>query len=178
LDGIAFSTGGTGGIWSDLVVSTPALLVQWLKRYKPDYPAWQADPDDAFRRGDLTTELIDEETWREVFAVLPVDKPAGVDAAFAVLGESGNGDLQWPPRLLSFYVRKGDRIFLADMSLDVKFAPIEACGDPGKPEWSADNVARFNECWKERGAKEPAFEAAVRQAQAFVRALAAVQFSP
>ncbi len=178
LDGLVFSTGGAGGNWSMMVVSTPELLRHWLRKYEPSHPAWQANPDEAFGRGDLTTDLIGRDSWREVFARLPIDKPAGVDAAFAVLGEGGNGDLMWPPRMISFYVRKGDRIFLVDLDLDTKFTPIEACGDPNKPMWSVENAARFNDCWKQRGAKDPAFAAAGRQAQAFVNALATVQFSP
>jgi hypothetical protein len=172
LDGIGFWT-GSGDNWSSLLVTTTDLLRRWLKKNEPDRPQLQADPDGAFRTNQLTTELIDRDSWREVFAALAIDKPAGVDAAFAVLGEGGNGSLTWPPNMVSVYLRKRDRIFLADLSLATKFTPIEACGDPNKPAWSEENLARFNQCWKERGASEPAFVAAARQAQAFVNALAA-----
>jgi hypothetical protein len=172
LDGIRFWT-GSGDNWSSLLVTTTDLLRRWLKKNEPDRPQLQADPDAAFRTSQLTTEVTDREAWREVFATLAIDKPAGVDAAFAFLGQSGNGSLIWPPNMISFYVRKRDRIFLADLSLATKFTPIAACGDPTKPAWSEENLARFNQCWKERGATEPAFVAATRQAQAFVNALAA-----
>jgi hypothetical protein len=172
LDGIRFWT-GAGDNWSSLLVTTTDLLRRWLKKNEPDRPQLQADPDTAFRTSQLTTEVTDREAWREVFAALTVDKPAGVDAVFAFLGQSGNGSLVWPPNIISFYVRKRDRIFLADLSLATKFTPIEACGDPNKPAWSEENVARFNQCWKERGAAEPAVVAATRQAQAFINALAA-----
>jgi hypothetical protein len=172
LDGIRFWTGG-GDNWSGMLVTTTDLLRHWLKKNEPDRPQLQADPDAAFRTSQLSTEVVDREAWREVFAALAIDKPAGVDAAFAFLGESGNGSLIWPPRMISVYLRKRDRIFLVDLSLATKFTPIEACGDPNKPAWSEENLARFNQCWKDRGAAEPAFVAATRQAQAFVNALAA-----
>jgi hypothetical protein len=172
LDGIRFWT-GSGDNWSGLLVTTSDLLRRWLKKNEPDRPQLQADLDAAFRTSQLTTEVIDREAWREVFATLPIDKPTGVDAAFAFLGQSGNGSLIWPPTMISVYLRKRDRIFLADLSLAIKFTPIEACGDPNKPAWSEENLARFNQCWKERGAAEPAVVAATRQAQAFINALAA-----
>ena len=172
LDGIHFWTGANDN-WSTLLVTTGDLLRRWLKRNEPDHPQWQAELDAAFAGSQLTTDLIDREAWREVFAALPIDKPAGVDAAYAFLGQSGNGSLIWPPTMISFYVRKRDRIFLADLSLATKFTPIADCGDPNQPEFSDENLARFNNCWKQRGAKEPAFVAAGRQAQAFVNALAA-----
>ena len=179
LDGIRLWAEGSGGAdGSSMVLTTAGLLRRWLQRNEPNHPQWQANLDAAFRSGDLNTEMIDAEAWREAFAILPIDKPAGLDAAFAVLGESGNGSLIWPPQMISFYVRKGDRIFLADLALATRFAPLEACGDPNKPTWSEENLARYNNCWKQRGDKEPAFADAVRQAQAFVDALAAVQFSP
>jgi len=172
LDGIRFWT-GSGDNWSSLLVTTNDLFRRWLKKNEPDRPQLQTDLDAAFRSGQLNTEVVDREAWREVFAALAIDKPVGVDAAFAFLGQSGNGSLIWPPNIISFYVRKRDRIFLADMTLATKFTPIEACGDPNKPTWSEENQTRFNQCWKERGASEPAFVAAGRQAQAFVNALAA-----
>jgi hypothetical protein len=172
LDGIRFWT-GSGDNWSSLLVTTNDLFRRWLKKNEPDRPQLQADLDAAFRTSQLNNEVTDREAWREVFAPLAIDRPAGVDAAFAFIGQSGNGSLIWPPNIISFYVRKRDRIFLADMTLAIKFTPIEACGDPNKPAWSEENLARFNQCWKERGASEPAFVAAARQAQAFVNALAA-----
>jgi hypothetical protein len=174
LDGIRFWT-GAGDNWSTLLVTTGDLLRRWLKRYEPEHPQWQADLDAAFASGELNTEMIDREAWREVFATLPVDKPAGVDAVFAFLGQSGNGSVIWPPTMVSVYLRKRDRIFLVDLALDTKFTPIVACGDPNQPEPSDENAERFNKCWKQRGAQEPAFVAAGRQAQAFVNALAAVE---
>jgi len=172
LDGIRFWT-GAGDNWSTLLVTTPDLLRRWLKKYEPEHPQWQADLDAAFGSGELNTEMIDREAWREVFANLAIDKPAGVDATFAFLGQSGNGSLIWPPTIISVYVRKRDRIFLVDLALDAKFTPIAACGDPNQPTPSDESLARFNDCWKQRGANEPAFVAATRQAQAFVNALAA-----
>ena len=172
LDGIRFWT-GAGDNWSSLLVTNTDLLRRWLKKNEPDRSQLQTDLDAAFRTSQLNTEVTDREAWREVFAPLAIDKPAGVDAAFAFLGQSGNGSLIWPPNIISFYVRKRDRIFLADMTLATKFTPIEACGDSNKPAWSEENQTRFNQCWKERGAAEPAFVAAARQAQAFVNALAA-----
>ncbi len=172
LDGLRYWT-GAGDNWSSLLVTTPDLLRRWLKRYEPEHPQWQADFDAAFGSGELNTEVTDREAWREVFAPLSIEKPAGVDVVFAFLGESGNGSLIWPPTMISVYLRKRDRIFLVDLALDTKFTPIADCGDPNQPTPSDENVARFNNCWKQRGKGEPAFVAASRQAQAFVNALAA-----
>src|SRR5262249_46744313 len=113
LDGIRFWT-GAGDNFSSMLVTTVDLLRRWLKKNEPDHPQWQAELDAAFGSGQLNTEMIDREAWREVFAALSIDKPAGVDAAFAFLGQSGNGSLIWPPTIISVYVRKRDRIFLAD----------------------------------------------------------------
>ncbi len=61
------------------------------------------------------------------FAFLPVDRPAGIDAVTVFLGTGGNGDLLWPPRLLSVYLRKGERVYVAWAELATKFTALEAC---------------------------------------------------
>ena len=94
-------------------------------------------------------------------------RPAGVDAATALLGTSGNGDLAWPPRLISVYMRQGGRMFLAEADLTTRFAALAAC------EARRSAIDAFNACWKERRRDQPESAAAHWQAQALVDALAA-----
>lgn len=117
---------------------------------------------------ELDAGVITMDGWMAPFAFLPVDRPADVDAVTVFLGTGGNGDLFWPPRLLSIYLRKGDRVLIADAALATKFGALEAC-DALRQE----SVDAFNDCWVKRGRDQPAFAAALRQARALVDELAA-----
>lgn len=182
LHGIAFRVHRTDHDWSELLVTTDEIMVKWLAKYiLPDNPQLRGDLDASFARGALSASIIDDDGWLASFASLAVDKPKGVDALTAFVGEGGNGDLIWPPQLLSIYLRKGHRIYLADTTLAIKFSPIAAC-DPGKelvemngvPVWKGGNEAldRYNKCWEERGKDNRGIAAAAWQAQAFIDALA------
>ena len=175
LDGIAFSR-SPGDDRATVLVTSDAILRRWLaqaavrRRLGADDRAWaalQADPDAAFADGTIDSSIVDFAAWREVFAFLLVARPAGVDAAVAYLGISGNGDLVWPPRLISVYLRRGDRIFLADADLATPFAALAACDARRR------TIDAFNACWKEWGGDQPEFAATQWQAQALVDALAA-----
>ena len=86
----------------------------------------------------------------------------------------------WPPQLLAIYMRKGHRIYVADLALKTKFSPIAACDALRAEDWekakasrtSFDQLARYNKCWEERGKDNPGIHAATRQAQAFIDDLA------
>ena len=174
LDGIAFSS-GQGDDRAMVQVTTDAILRRWLAQSSVRrvlaaddraYAALLADPDAAFADGRIDFSIVDFAGWWEVFAFLPVVRPAGVDAAAAFLGTSGNGDLVWPPRLISVYLRQGDRIYLADADLTTRFAALAPC------DARRSAIDAFNACWKERGGDQPEFAAAHWQAQALVDALA------
>jgi hypothetical protein len=175
LDGIVFSR-GQGDDPATVLVTSDGILRRWLaqqsvhKTLAADdraYAALLADPDAAFADGRIDVSIVDFASWWEVFAFLPVVRPAGVEAAAAFLGTSGNGDLVWPPRLISVYLRQGDRIYLADADLTTRFAALAPC------EARRSAIDAFNACWKERGRDQPEFAAAHWQAQALVDALAA-----
>ena len=175
LDSIVFSRGQDDDR-ATVHVTSDAILRRWLaqpsvrRALASDdraYAALLADPDAAFADGGIDFSIVDLASWREAFASLPVVRPAGVDAALAFIGTSGNGDLAWPPRLIWVYLRQGDRIHLADADLAAKFAALAAC------DARREAIDAFNACWKERGGDQPAFAAAHWQAQALVDALAA-----
>jgi hypothetical protein len=187
LDGIVFSK-GEGLDYTVVLVTSDGILRRWLAL--PPHPAdaaLQADPDAAFADGRLDSSVIDQASWRAVFAVMPIARPAGVDVASAFLGTGGNGDLFWPPRLIDAYVRKGDRVLIANAALETKFAALEACDAPSRAAEAKARLAQppelmrltqeaadaFNDCWMKRGRDQPAFAAALRQAQALVDDLAA-----
>jgi hypothetical protein len=180
LDGIRFGALKVG----TAVVTSHALLRGWLAKHVPYQPAWRDDPDGAFARGDLNAAIILSEAQFRPFAFLPVDKPAGVDALTALVGETASDFLIWPPTEISLYLRKGERVYVADLQLATRFTPIAAC-DPGNylvqsddgsywkgGEGSEEALARNNKCWAERGKDHPGMAAATRQAQAFVDDLA------
>jgi hypothetical protein len=187
LDGIVFSK-REGLDYTVVLVTSDGILRRWLAL--PPHPAdaaLQADPDTAFADGRLDSSVIDQASWRAVFAVMPIARPAGVDVASAFLGTGGNGDLFWPPRLIDAYVRKGDRVLIANAALETKFAAREACDAPRRAAEAKARLAQppefmrltqeaadaFNDCWMKRGRDQPAFAAALRQAQALVDDLAA-----
>ena len=175
LDGIAFSSGQADDR-ATVLVTSDAILRRWLAQPSlrralgaddRAYAALLAEPDAAFADGRIDFSIVDFASWREVFAFLPVLRPAGVDAAAAFLGTAGNGDLAWPPRLIWVYLRQGDRIFLADADLEAPFGALAAC------DARRSAIDAFNACWKERGGDQAEFAAAHWQAQALVDALAA-----
>jgi len=176
LDGIAFASGQVDDDRVTVRVTSDVILRRWLAQPSVRralaandraYAALLAEPDAAFADGRIDFSIVDFANWREVFAFLPVPRPAGVDAAAAFLGAAGNGDLAWPPRLIWVYLRQGDRILLADADLETPFAALAAC------EARRSAIDAFNACWKERGGDQPEFAAAHWQAQALVDALAA-----
>ena len=176
LDGLRFTNGPVSSDSSTMLVTTGDILRGWLKRNEPDHPEWQADPDTAFRSR-AGPDLMYRDGWWASFAAMPIDKPVGVDAVVVLLGEGGNGDLIWPPTGLSVYLRMRDRIVLADVALATPFVAIAACSNAERgtirpPDASPDALGRSNKCWEQRGRQEPAFTAAIRQAQDFVNQLA------
>lgn len=180
LDGIKFDAKQTGTV----VVTSDAILRSRLARNSPSEPGFRRDLDADFARGDLKADIIISEAQFRPFAFLPVDKPAGVDALTALVGETASDFLIWPPTEISLYLRKGERVYVADLQLATRFTPIAAC-DPGNylvqsddgsywkgGEGSEEALARNNKCWAERGKDNPGFAAALRQAQAFIDDLA------
>jgi hypothetical protein len=166
-----------------VVATSDAILRSRLARNSPTKPDSRRDLDADFARGDLKADLILSEAQFRPFAFLPVDKPAGIDALTALVGETASDFLIWPPTEISLYLRKGTRVYVADLKLATKFTLITAC-DPGKylveedggnywrPGGGEENLDRNNKCWEERGKNNLGVAAAIRQALAFVDDLA------
>ena len=167
LDGISFWNGQLGQSWAYLVVTTDEVLREWIARQIAGDPELQTDLDGGFQSGKLSAQIVTFDGWMSDFAFLPIDRPSTVDAVTAFVGTGGNGELAWPPTLLSIYVRKGHRIYLADIALTTKFSAIAACD-----ALRTADLAAYNECWEERGKGDPAFAAAIKQAQGFIDGVA------
>jgi len=174
VSGIEFSQGEPMADYPYLLVSTTALLREW-PGLPPDL---RADPEAVFRDGLLSAkEVVFKGVWSVTVGFLPIDTPAGIDAAFASVSTSGNGFLGiWPPRSISIYVRKADRIYIADLPPAVKFPPTVSCGvDLRAAEDVVDPIVLrplAKQCWEGGGKAQPASVAAVQQAQKFVDDLA------
>ena len=113
-----------------------------------------------------------------MIGTLPIDRPLGVDAAFAVVGDSSNGfPAVWPPQAISIYMRKGERIYIARLPPALEFPKTVACGvDLEAASDSIDMAVRraaAKRCWEGGGKDAPASIAARKQAQQFVNDLAA-----
>jgi hypothetical protein len=178
LDGVVWSV-TVGDRHTKMLMTPDAVLRRWLAINDPPQPELQAHLDAAFREARITAAVIDMDAWMEAFAFLPIDKPRDVDAASVFLGEGGNGSVIWPPLELGVYLRKRNRIYIAYVPLATPFAPLKACDTLRREAEVAsgdrDELAlkAFNKCWQERGRNEPAFAAAIRQAQSFIDDLAA-----
>lgn len=174
VSGIGFSRGEPVGDYPYLLVSTMELLREW-----PSLPpGLQADPEAVFRDGLMSAaEAMFKGLWSVTVGFLPIDMPAGIDAAFASVSTSGNGFLGiWPPTSISIYVRKADRIYIADLPPAVEFPETVSCGidlraatDIVDPSLLRPLAKR---CWEGGGKAQPASVAAARQAQKFIDDLA------
>jgi hypothetical protein len=174
VSGIGFSRGEPVSRYPYLLVSTMELLREW-----PSLPpGLRSDPEAVFRDGLMSSmEVMFKGFWSVTVGFLPIKTPAGIDAAFASASTNGNGFLGvWPARSISIYVRKGDRIYIADLPPAVEFPETVSCGvdlraatDILDPSLLRPLAKR---CWEGGGKAQPASVAAARQAQKFIDDLA------
>ena len=174
VSGIGFSQGEPIADYPYVLVSTLDLLRQWP--LLP--PEVRADPEALFRDGlQSADEIMFKAIWSVTIGFLSIKTPPGVDTAFATVTTSGNGFLGvWPPREISLYMRRGDRIYIASVRPDMEFPPTLSCGvDLRAALKIADPVPLrllAKRCWEGGGKNEPATAAATRQAQQFIDDLA------
>lgn len=174
VSGIGFSQGTPIADYPYLLVSNMELLREW-----PSLPpGLRADPEAVFRDGLMSSvEVMFKGLWSVTVGFLPIKTPAGIDAAFASASTNGNGFLGvWPATSISIYVRKGDRIYIADLPLAVEFPPTVSCGvDLRAAANIIDPVVLrplAKQCWEGGGKAQAASVAAARQAQKFIDDLA------
>jgi hypothetical protein len=181
---IAFEKGVSGILFgqSDPIWDHPYVLVSTMDLFRqwPSLPpGLHNDPEAIFRDGLMDAEVVLFNASESLMiGSLPIDKPPGVDAAYAVVGGASNGyPAVWPPQAISIYMRKGERIFIARLPPALEFPETVSCGiDLEAASRLFDTAAGrvlAKQCW-EGGAKSiPASIAARKQAQQFLNDLAA-----
>lgn len=177
LDAIAFG---------DAAVTTESLARHWLGE-KPKQPV---DLDAKLREGEDLYFGLTGDTAVTVYAILPIERPAGATQAVAHLALESQAGAFTPPRELGVIVRKGGRVFL---HLDKAAAApeIPACEEPlanalqrartfraaGKVDesFALENEASdaYVRCWSLRVRETAVYRALMQQAQRVADALAA-----
>jgi hypothetical protein len=177
LDGMAFG---------DVVVTTEGLLRQWLTAQDPPRDV-AAGIDEGV--GIYTSGLVGDAAV-EVYAPVPIARPAGATRATAHLALASQAGSLWPPQEIGVIVQKGDRVFLAYRKLATVPA-LPACEavlakgmdearsmfQAGKREESlrleADAETAYVDCWNAHAREAAAWPAILQQAQSLADALAA-----
>ena len=174
LDGLAFDSERDK---IRVVVTTTTLLQQWLRQRRED--GLPQTIDAALRSSEFYYWAIYDSAFAK-YADLPITKPAGASAAFAVLGVRGNGDLKGAPEEIGIVVIQGDKVFYVDVRDALKTGLIPACEkvwtqmmakpvnkkDPrGDLKREDDAMAAHTKCFAKAAPQQPWFAAAVKKAQ-------------
>ncbi len=174
LDGLGFASEGDK---TQAVVTTTALLKHWLAEHRED--GMPQETAAAFKSDRFYYYAIQDAAFAK-YAELPITKPAGANAAVAVLGVRGNGDLKGPPHEIDVVVVQGETAYFLATSDAVKTADIPACervwkqmmarpvnkrdprGDMAREDQAMD---AYTKCFAKEAPSQSWFDAAVKKAQ-------------
>lgn len=175
LDGLAFDSEADK---TRIVVTTTTLLKQWLRKRRED--GLPQTIDAALRSSEFYYWAIYDSAFAK-YADLPITKPAGASAAFAVLGVRGNGDLKGAPSEIGVVAIQGEKVFYVNVRDALKTGLIPSCEkiykqmmakpvnkkDPrGDLKREDDAMAAHTTCFAKAAPQQPWFAAAVKKAQA------------
>ncbi|TFV72034.1 hypothetical protein E4K64_24790 [Bradyrhizobium frederickii] len=174
LDGLSFASDGDK---TQAVVTTTALLAQWLREHRED--GMPQESSAAFQSDRFYYHAIQDAAFAK-YAELPITKPASASAAFAVLGLRGNGGLKGAPDEIDVVAIKGDKVYFIATRDAVKTAEIPACervwkqmmakpvnkkdprGDMAREDQAMDAYTR---CFAKEAPSQSWYAAAVKKAQ-------------
>ena len=170
LDGLGFATEGDK---QQAVVTTTSLLKHWLSEHRKD--GMPPEINAAFRSDTFYYQAIQDAAFTK-YAELPITKPASADAAVAVLGVRGNGDLKGPPHEIDVVAIQGDKVYFLAATEAAKTGEIPACEKVWKqmmakkvPEDSMAKedqaMAAYTKCFAKEAPSQSWFAAAVKKAQ-------------
>jgi hypothetical protein len=170
-------------VFGEVAVTTTGLLQHWLNAKvtpPPTLDAALADGEAIYAIGLAGDPAV------EVYATLPITKPAGATTAVAHLAL---GSQAGSPQDLGVIVRKGERVFLTfrkvaavpalqvcedGLARDMK--PADAARTAGKTDESfrleAEASAAYARCWRTHAREAAAYPAILRQAQELADAFA------
>lgn len=177
LDGMAFG---------DVVVTTEGLLRHWLAALKPprDVATGIEEGADLYSSGLVGDAAVD------VYATVPIARPAGAARAMAHLALASQAGSLWPPQEIGVIVQKGDRVFVTyrkvttvpslpacEAVLAKGMADARVAWQAGKRDDSdrleAAASTAYVDCWNAHAREAAAWPAILRQAQALADAFAA-----
>jgi len=182
LDGIAFAA--SDDTQGTVIVTTESLLLHWLAEQRMPAPS-----ESALQSGGFYTKAIVGDAAVDIFAFLPIAKPASATVAVSALALASQSGALWPPRHIAVSVLKGGKAYIAFVEARPLPKPIVACEaalenfqDKAKAMYAAgklDNASRiaaegetaYVDCWRTHAKDDPAFTGFVRQAQALADAL-------
>ncbi len=192
LDGLMFTTPDQAG---SLLVTTERLLLPWLKAHRDwwkDEPKVPADAASAFQSETFYAQSVGGDAAVAMFASLPIRKPEGVGVATAYLVEVTQEIAAVPPSDMTVALDKGGKIFVVNVPLKAKPAPIAACeavlkgfqakADAAFAAYNASNqkdsasfetyehlqnegADAYKKCWTEKASSQADFAAVTAQAQ-------------
>jgi hypothetical protein len=175
LDGLMFSdSDGT----RSLLVSTEGLLLPWLKAHADwwkDEANVPTDAESAFESKIFNTQTVGGNADVAIFAPVPIDKPAGAEAATAFLAQRTQAVPTSPPNDLAVAVDKGGKIFVAVVRLEPELTPIAACETilkEAQGKVDDEGSADYLKCWREKARSQADFAAVTAKAHALADMLA------
>lgn len=169
LDGLVF--GDAEGA-SAAYVTTRPLLRAWLKEHEawlPEERMPQNEPD-ALRWEGFYTQAIATDAEVVRYTELPVNRPPGVDLAYAMLAASRQDLGGWEPDQLVVAAIKGERVYILVQPAAAK--AITACRRSyPKAESNEKQEAAYRRCYEREAENQPWFPAIVGHAQGLLDGL-------
>lgn len=192
LDSLRFAKTDDG---PQVVVSTAGLLAQWLHKQAEWWKKQSKSPPDAngaLKSDEFYSEAVGSDAAFTKTADIPIEKPQGVEFAFAMLGGWAQDVGPNPNQEIVVALRKGDKIYLAGERA-MKIGNIPACeaiwtaaerkankafeqdkaGGPNDEKgadvsWAirTEGDADYRACLAARAPKEAFFPTLMREAQA------------
>jgi hypothetical protein len=201
LDGLAY---GEIDAKTRVVVSTDTLFKAWLKSRRKWWPTDEVPQDmtKALRSDAFFTQALLGDAAFQIYAELPVTKPAKASTVFAMLNTRAQDIGPWPATEITVSLVQGHRVYVVTTPAETSIAPMPECvalwdaankklqeesEKPPVPGQSFGDLSEsvrsngdeeFHRCFAERAPRDPGYAALVKQAQAIVDGLPADQATP
>jgi hypothetical protein len=184
LDGLAY---GPLGNQRMVMVTTDGLLKNWLKLHERWWgkgePKMPQQPSAALKTEGFYTQAIGFDSAFQIYAELPIAKPASASFAVSYLYITAQDFGPWKPNEILVSVMQGGKLYIVSMPAKTPVPAIGACDaiwkaaekkSEGKDDFDdirKQGDADFHRCFAERAKAMPFFAKLAAEAQAMVDSL-------